>query len=124
MFTRTWKPLAPYLSTRGDALPDDWSEPSSPFAISGVFCLSLSPLPLPRRPPAPINEPNEVWGADALVVFLVLTIGSSLTAKKSRPQRLMRLRVASQGSLTSGGEEAFIRGWGKNLIHSNISTCS
>lgn len=49
---------------------------------------------------------------------------SSLTATKSSPHRLKRLRVASQGSLTSGGVEAFIRGCGKNLIQSRISTCA
>lgn len=80
--------------------------------------------PLPSLTPPSTNDPRELKDSDALAIAAPAAAWSSLTATKSNPHRLKRLRVANQGSLTSGGEEAFMRGCGKNLIHSRISTCS
>lgn len=72
-------------------------------------------------PPDPVPA-----AAAAAAAFAAVTasVESSLTATNSNPHRLKRLRVASQGSVTSGGVEAFMRGCGKNLIHNRISTCA
>lgn len=90
--------------------------PSPPPSVLPPLLPSSSDPAEPAFDPADPDPPEIAEVADA-------STGFSLTDTNRSTHRLKRLRVATQGRWTSGGE-VFMRGCGKNLTQRRISTCS